>query len=689
MTQPSPYPLTRRQDIVDTLFGARVSDPYRWLEDGDDDAVKSWVLAQNAHTARVLGALPQRQGLLERLEALLRIGEISLPAVRRTSNGTRYFYTRREGEQNQPVLKIRDGAGGGERTLFDPNLQSDKQLVALDWYMPSWEGALVAYGTSEAGSEESTLRVRDVASGRDLPDEISRARYSSVCFLPGGKRFYYSRFPAPGSVPAGEEKYHRRIYEHVLGRDPEQDPLVFAAETMTDFPSCVISPNGRWLVVRVHQGWSKSRVYLADTATKPLKFIELTTNQEHVYDPVVTDDAVWIRSNENAGRYRLDVVDPAKPRREHWKPVVAEHAKDVLADFNIVAKQVVVHYLAAGASRVERFDLAGKPLGPLTLPSLGTSNGASGLTDGDDIFFDFETVTTAPTVFRYRATTSERTEFARVETPFAQNAFVLQQRAAVSRDGTRVPYLLVHRRELDLQRGPHPTLLYGYGGFNVSLQPRFSRTLIAWLEAGGVYVQANLRGGGELGEAWHRAGQLERKQNVFDDFYAIAETLIRDGVTSSATLAAHGRSNGGLLAAAAVTQRPDLFGAVVSSVPLTDMLRFDRFLIAKLWESEYGSPSNPEHFRFLRAYSPYHNVRDGERYPAVLVTTAEGDTRVDPMHARKFAAALQHASGSGLPVLLRTELESGHGQGKPTRLVAEEQADIYAFLLSQLARPAE
>ncbi len=686
MTQPSPYPETRREDVVEEKFGVQVFDPYRWLEKSNDAEVDAWVAAQNSHMRGVIDRISARGALEKRLEELLTIGEVSSPWVRRTTKGMRYFYTQRKGAQNQPVLVVRDGTKGAARVLFDPNQEDEKKLLALDWYTPSWEGDLVAYGTSEGGSEESTLRVLDVNSGKDLPDTISRARYSSVCFLPGQKRFYYSRFPAPSSVPKGEEKYHRRIYEHVLGRNPDADPMVFASKTMTDFPSCTISSNGRWLVVRVHQGWSQSAVYIADTSAKKLDFVEVTSGKKHVYDPLVTNDTLWMRSNEGASRYVVFAVDPKTPGRENWKTVIPEHATDVLSDFNVVAGQLVVHYMAGGATRIDRHELGGRRIDSVALPGVGTSNGSSGLADGDEFFFDFESVGTAPIIFRSHKGSSQPTEFARVKAPFAADAFVAEPSSTKSSDGTTVPYLLVHHRDVDPKQGPHPTLLYGYGGFNVSLQPRFSRTLIAWLEAGGVYVQANLRGGGELGEAWHRAGQLDKKQNVFDDFYAVAQSLIAKEIATRSTLAAHGRSNGGLLAAAATTQRPDLFRAVVSSVPLTDMLRFDRFLIAKLWESEYGSPSNAEHFRWLRAYSPYHNVQSGTAYPAVLLTTAEGDTRVDPMHARKMAAALQHASASGKPVLLRTETEAGHGQGKPTRMIAEEQADIFAFLLWQLGQ---
>lgn len=679
-------PVTRRDDTFVDLFGTRVADPYQWLEHSDDPAVARWVAEQNHHTTTLLSSVPGKALLQARLEQLLTIGEISLPSVRRTGPRSphRYFHTRRAGEQDQPVLYVRDGLDGEDRVLVDPNALSREGTVALDWYVPSVEGGLLAYGLSEGGSEESTLYLMDVTKGERKPDTITRARYSSVCFVPGGKRFFYSRFPAPGSVPAGEERYHRRIYEHVMGRSADADPLVFAAADMTDFPSCTISPDGRWLVIRVHQGWSKSQVLIGDTRAPKIAFREITGDQAHIYDPLVLDDALFVRTNEGAPRYALYRVDPAAPERKNWKQVVPEHATDVLADFNVVAGEIFVSYLSDAVSRLERFSLEGKPIGEVPLSTLGTNVGVSGLHDGDEAFYDFESFASPPVVRRLETKTGATSVFSRVEAPVADDDFVVVRGRARSRDGTTVPYLAVHSKAVTLGSGDAPTLLYGYGGFNVSLQPRFSRTSIAWLERGGVYVQANLRGGGEFGEDWHRAGQLEKKQNVFDDFIAVGEDLVAKKITRPERLAIYGRSNGGLLVAAVITQRPDLFRAAVSSVPLTDMLRYEQFLIARLWASEYGSASNPEQAKWLLAYSPYHRVQQGTAYPAVLLTTAEGDTRVDPMHARKMAAALQHATTSGRPVLLRSETAAGHGQGKPVSKIAEEYAELYGFVGWQL-----
>ncbi len=634
---------------------------------------------------QALDRIAGRPALRKRIEELLGIGEVSLPSVRRRSNGhLRFFYSRRQGHENQPRLLLRDGLEGKDKTLIDPNQMKKDGTLSLDWYSPSRDGALVAYGTSEGGSEESTLAIRDVESGRDLADRITRARYSSVCWMPGGKRFFYSRFPAAGSVPPGEEKYHRTIFEHEIGRDPERDPIVFRADQMVDFPSCVISPNGRWLVVRVHQGWSKSSLWLADTSAPSLHFQRITPDRDHVYDPLPLDDALWIRSNEGASRYAVWVANPAKPDRAHWKRVLAEHPEDVLADVAVVNHQLLVTYTHQVVARLERFDSHGKSLGGVELPTLGNSNGFTGLPDDTQAFFDFESFVTPPTIRRIDLASGKVSVWQKVDANIQTDDFTVTPGKAKSKDGTEIPYLAVHRKNLDLRSGNNPTLLYGYGGFNVGLLPRFSRATYAFLEKNGVYVQANLRGGSEFGEDWHRAGQLEKKQNVFDDFIAVAERLISDKVTSPDLLAIHGRSNGGLLVAAALTQRPDLFRAVVCGVPLTDMLRYQRFQIAQLWIPEYGTADDPKQFRWLYAYSPYHHVKPQTPYPAVLLMTAEGDTRVDPMHARKMAAALQYASSSNRPVLLRSETQAGHGAGKPISKTAEEYADIYAFVLSEL-----
>lgn len=677
---------TRRDKVVDDLFGVKVADPYRWLENNDSPAVEKWIHAENRLTQHTLSRIKARKSIRHQLEKLLAIGEISLPTVKRRKSGKlRLFYTRRAGRQNQPVLYVRDGVDGKDRPLVDPNQMSAQGTVSLDWYYPSRDGSLLAYGTSANGSENSTLRIRNVDTGKDLPDVITRARYASVCWMPDNRRFFYSRFPAKGTVPAGEEKYHRHIYEHLLGRDADKDPVVFGqGREMTEFPTCTISPNGRFLVVRVAEGWSKSELFLADTRAGKLDFQELTQGESHVYDPLILDRKLYIRTNDGAPRYALYEVDPRHPARKNWRAVLHEHPHDVLDSFNVIGGQILVGYLDAAVSRLERFDAKGKSLGEVPLPTLGSSGGFTGVHDGKQAFYSFESFATPPVIRRITLASGKTRVWQRVRAPIKSKDFVVTRHQARSKDGTAIPYLMVSRKNVDLHGGHAPTLLYGYGGFNVSLEPRFSRTAYVLLDHGGVYVQANLRGGGEFGEDWHRAGQLENKQNVFDDFYAVGKDLVSRHVTDRQHLAIYGASNGGLLVAASITQHPRMFRAAVASVPLTDMLRYDRFLIAKLWVPEYGSPEDKKAFKWLYAYSPYHHVVKNTPYPAVLLTTATSDTRVAPMHARKMAAALQYATSSGQPVLLRTETKAGHGAGKPISKVAEEYADLYSFVLWQL-----
>jgi prolyl oligopeptidase len=687
--------LTRREEITEQRFGELVSDPYRWLEDDASAEVKTWVERQNELTERTLAALPARDVLRKRLSELLAIGSISLPAPRRTRQGSlRLFYTRREAGDEQPILYVRDGLRGADRVLFDPNQNSPSDgSTALDWYEPSQDGSLLAYGISQGGSEDSVLYVRDVKSGRDLSDQIDGTRFASICWLPDGAGFFYSRYPAKGTVPAGEERFHRRIYLHRLGQDPQKDSLVFGAELpLTDFPSCTLSPNGRWLVINVGRGWSESALYLADALATPLTFARITPEGNHSYSAVARNDALYVMSDDQgAARYRIFAVDPRKPQRDAWRSVVSEPPEDTIRNFEVVGHDLLLAYLHDGSSRLERFGNDGRSRGAVELPTLGTSDGFVGVADGSEAFFAFESFALAPEIRRLDLHSGKTERWQAVSAPIRSEDYRVDAFWARSKDGTRVPYHAVYRRDLTLGAEPLPTVLYGYGGFNENIVPRFSRSLQALLERGGVYVQAILRGGGEFGESWHRAGQLEHKQNVFDDFISVAEALIARKVTTQGKLAIHGRSNGGLLVAATVTQRPELFRAAVAGVPLTDMVRYPLFLIGKLWVPEYGSPEDEQQFRALLAYSPYHRVRQGVAYPAVLVTTAESDTRVAPLHARKFVAALQAAASEGTarPVLLRTQKVAGHGAGTPVSKLVLELSDVYAFLFSELGLPAE
>ncbi|MRG90853.1 prolyl oligopeptidase family serine peptidase [Polyangium spumosum] len=679
---------TRREDVVETLHGEEIHDPYRWLEDGESAEVKAWQAAQNERTGKALSALPGRAALTRRIESLLRIGHVGSPAVYGAKKGKgRYFSTRQAPSEDQPVLYVRDGVTGADHKLVDPNTLGKDGLVSLDFWAPSWDGKKLAYGISSGGDEQSTLHVMDVETGKDLPETevIPRARYASVAWLPDGKSFYYTRFPQKGDVPDGEEHYHRKVYLHRIGEPWAKDALVFGeGRAMTDSPSVSISPNGRWLVASVHMGWSRVEAYLLDHKAGPkAKFVPLVVPKENaIYDVDVYDDFLLVRTNDGAPTYELYRVDPQKPAREHWKKILPA-TSDVLQTATSIGGQIFATYIVDARSVVRRFSATGEPKGEIPLPTMGTTGGVSGAWDGHEAFVGFTSFAVPGTILRFDLATEKVNTWAEIQPPVDASEFVVTQEKARSKDGTMVPYFLVHKKGV-ARDGKAPAVLTGYGGFNIAQMPAFAGSRYVMLEQGGVLAVANLRGGGEYGEAWHRAGMLGAKQNVFDDLYAVAEKLVADGVTSSERMAVMGGSNGGLLVGAAITQRPELFRAAVCAVPLLDMLRYHKFLIAKLWIPEYGSSEDPAQFEWLRAYSPYHNVKPGAAYPAVLFATAEGDSRVDPLHARKMAALLQAEAGGDKPILLRVEGKAGHGAGKPISKKIEEATDVYSFLFWQL-----
>lgn len=685
--RPSEKTMTRKTDVKENLHGTLVSDPYRWLEDGDSAEVKTWTEQENAQTRKVIDAIPGREAVKAEATDLLQIGYVTAPTVRRTKSGTlRYFHTKREGAQNQPTLYVRDGATGKDRVLIDASALSEDGTSALDWWYPSWDGERLAWGKSESGSEESVLHVRDVASGKDASERIDRTRHASVAWMPDGKSFYYSRYPAPGTVPAGEEKYHSRIFHHVLGQDPKDDRLVFGeGRDKTDVPQVMISPNGRWLVIRVHMGWDKSEVYLRDLSKgEGAPFVEVATKRDALFDPIPRDDRMYVQTNEGAPRYKLYAVDYAKPDRASWKEILPEKA-DVLADVAVLKSEILTTYMHDASTRVERFSLDGASKGAVALPGIGSA-GVTGKWDGTEAFVSFTSYVVPYQVHRLDLSAKDPalTMWDRVGAKFAAEGIEVEQLFATSKDGTRVPMFVISKKGTK-RDGNAPTVLYGYGGFNVNQTPSFSARALATVMRGAVWATAILRGGGEMGEDWHKAGMLERKQNVFDDFYACAKKLFDEKITSPDRLGVMGGSNGGLLVATAVTQHPEMFRVGLSLVPLTDMLRYHRFRIAKLWIPEYGDPENPKHFEFLYAYSPYHHVKDGVRYPSMLFTTAESDSRVDPMHARKMAARMQEAQGDpSRPILLRVETKAGHGAGKPVSKLADELADELSFMLHEL-----
>lgn len=673
------YPPTKRENITDILHGVEVSDPYRWLENADSEEVKQWVEKQNGFSRSILDKLPGREKIRERLSVLLDIGFLGTPVPRKGS----YFYTKREGKQNQPILYVRDGLKGKDRVLVDPNLQAKDGTVALDWWFPSRDGKLLAFGLSKDGSEQSTLYVREVDTGKDLPDVIERTRYASLAWLPENKGFYYTRYPTIGSVAKGEENYHHHVFFHELGTDPKKDPKIFGeGRPAEDMPSVGLSPDGRWLVVTEFQGWAKSEVYFKDLKKENAQWVPLVEKVQAVHEVTPRNDRFFLRTNDKAPRYKILGVDPEKPARADWVEVIPE-GKDVLDGMALIGDTLVAEFMQQASSRLRLFEPTGKPGQDIKLPTLGTLAGLGGEWDGSELFYGFQSATSPQTVYRVDLKNRKGELWQQVQADIDFSAYEVEQVQYPSKDGTSVSLFLAHKKGLE-KNGKNPTLLYGYGGFNISLTPSFSASRFLFLEQGGLIAIPNLRGGGEYGEEWHQAGMLGKKQNVFDDFIAAAEYLIKEKYTAPKHLVIQGGSNGGLLVGATVTQRPDLFRAVVCQVPLLDMVRYHKFLIARLWIPEYGSADDPDHFKWLYAYSPYHRVKDGTVYPAMLLEAAESDSRVDALHARKMAARLQMASSSSQPILLRLETKAGHGAGKPRAKLLDELTDTWSFVFWQL-----
>ena len=668
--------------MVDVLHGIEVPDPYRWLEDGESADTAAWVAAQNARTRAVLDALPQRQPLYERLLSLLQVGMVGSPAVA----GDRVFTLEREGGLDQSVLVVRSAldAGAAARVVVDPHRLAADHAASIDWFSPSPDGRLVAYGVSEAGSEHGTLRIVAVDSGERLPDAIPHVRHPSVAWLPDGSAFAYSRLPDPASVPKGEEGYWETVWWHRVGGAAAADTLVHGPEhglERTALPMAAISPDGRWLVLHVHLMPTRTDVILIDRRTGARTV--LVEGEEASTWCQVVGDRLYAVTTLAAPRGRVVSASLDRPRAEDWETIVPETA--AVVDTAVVAgPSLLVASTEHAVSHLHRYALDGSAGQEVALPELG----AIGALDADPVseraFLTFTSFTRPAGLWRW-APPRPLEPWTRFPSPVDAGTFAVEQVYYPSTDGTPVPMFLVRARGTTPSPAT-PTVLSGYGGFAIAVTPAFGPGLVAFCQAGGVYAMAGIRGGGEYGEDWHRAGMLGRKQQVFDDFHAAADWLVAEGRTSREKLAIRGGSNGGLLVGAAVTQRPDLCRAAVCTVPLLDMVRYHRFLIGALWVPEYGDPEDSEDFARLYAYSPYHRVVEGTAYPAILVVTAESDSRVDPMHARKFTARLQAATSrpEDRPVLLRIETRAGHGAGKPAWKQAEEAADTWAFVLWQL-----
>jgi prolyl oligopeptidase len=680
-------PKAKVAPVEDTVQGHKIVDPYRYLENPDDPDTKLYVEQELSYTRSILDPLPRRDKINARLSQLLQIGTVGAPQM----GGRYYFHTHREGNQNQPVLYVREGVNGGfnekDRVLVDVNKLSSDGTVALDWWFSSEDGKYVAYGTSASGSEESTLRIVETATGKLLPDTIERTRFASLAWVKDSSAFYYTRNPKKGEVPAGEEVYHVKVFYHQLGSDPAKDPLVFGeGRNPQDIPSVTLSEDDRWLLIDVGEGWTKSEMYLLDLQSKnpPL---EITTGKDFLYGVEFFEGKLYITTNEDAPHYRVFVADAANAKRENWKEIIPQ-SDAVLQNASVTGGKLLLQYEHNATSELKLFGLDGKKLSDISLPAIGSVFDASGRYDRNEIFFGFQSYTVPPSIYRVDLADVKSALWAKVDAPSIDpSAYDVEQVWYTSKDGTKIPMFVVNKKGIE-KNGKNPTLLTGYGGFNVSLTPTFSRSMYLWMEHGGIYAVANLRGGAEFGEDWHRAGMLEKKQNVFDDFIAAAEYLIAQKYTDKDHLAIQGGSNGGLLMGAMITQRPDLFRAVVCAVPLLDMLRYQNFQIAKLWIPEYGSAEDAKQFDWLYAYSPYHHVKPGVEYPAILFMTGDTDTRVDPMHAKKMAALMQAEAKNGdsreRPILLRIDIKAGHGQGKPVTKQIEESTDMYSFLFWQL-----
>jgi len=688
------YPPARRQDLAEQIGGRIVSDPYRWLEDADSEETQSWLAAQDALLAGYLAELPDREGLATRITELLGAGYAGAPVWR----GERQFYTRREAGQEHAVLYTATPAGG-ERVLVDPMAIDGAGTTTLDAWQPDRDGRLLAYQLSQGGDEESLLSVMDVATGENVDGPIDRCRYSDVAWLPGGKAFYYSRRLPPEAVPGGEEQYHRRVYLHQVGGATRDDVMIFGQGLdKTNYYSVNVSRDGRWLMIGAAAGTApRNDLWIADLAASPQAAPELRVVQQGVDAQtgahVGRDGRLYLWTDRDAPRGRLAVTDPTEPGYDRWRDLVPQDPEAVLADFAILdgpelsRPVLLVSWTRHAISEVSLHDLAtGERTGTVPLPGLGTIGGLGERPEGGhESWFGYTDYTTPQMVLRFDALDGTTGTWERAPGLVEVPEVSASQVAYPSKDGTIVRMLIVSGQPRADGQRPRPTILYGYGGFGVSMQPAYSASILAWAERGGVYAIAALRGGGDEGEEWHRAGMRDRKQNVFDDFHAAAEKLIADGWTTRERLAISGGSNGGLLVGAAITQRPDLYAAAACSAPLLDMVRYERFGLGQTWNDEYGTADDAEQLGWLLSYSPYHHVRDQTRYPAVLFTVFDRDTRVDPMHARKMCAALQHATSArwpDRPILLRRESDVGHGARAVSRS-ASLAADTLAFLAAQ------
>jgi prolyl oligopeptidase len=684
------YPHTPRDEIVETMFGEPVADPYRWLENDvrEDARVRDWVSAQNEVTQAYLATLPGRAAIQARMKALWDYERYGIPVKRHG----RYFYLRNDGLQNQPALFVQNGLAGEPKLLIDPNGWSKDGATALAEWEPSKDGRRLAYGVQDGGTDWRTLKVLDVETGAVLPDEVNWVKFTGLAWARNGAGFFYSRFPEPAEAAAHQAlNLNHAIYFHAIGTAQTSDRLVYATPDRPKLNHVAeVTDDGRWLLIYSSEGTDdRYEVTLIDLTSPKAERRTLVRGLENNWVLAgAIGDTLYFLTNLDAPRQRvvkMDVRSASRPLME-----IVPEGEATLERATIAGERLVLSYLVDARSELRLATLDGKPAGAIELPGLGYALTGKGEAGDPELFFSYASFATPGSIFRYDSAAAERSLFRAPEVVFDPAAYEVRQLFYASKDGTRVPMFVVHRKGLDLAGGA-PTILYGYGGFNISLTPDFSPARLQWMEMGGVLAVANLRGGGEYGKAWHDGGRLANKQNVFDDFIAAAEHLVATGVTTKDKLAIEGRSNGGLLVGAVVNQRPDLFAAAIPAVGVMDMLRFNRFTAGRYWVDDYGDPAQEADFRALLGYSPYHNIRNGADYPAIMIATADTDDRVVPGHSFKYAAALQAAATGPKPHLIRIETRAGHGLGKPTDKMIEEYADLWAFVArwTGLAAPGE
>lgn len=676
------YPKTKTVDQVDELHGKKIADPYRWLEDLDGADTKNWVEAQNKVTFGYLETIAPRKLIKERLTKLWNYERFGAPF----KEGGRYFISKNDGLQNQSVFYTMETLDAEPQLLLDPNTFSKDGTVALSGMAISEDGKHLAYGVSDAGSDWQTWKVMDIASRKDLPDVIKWVKFSGADWTKDGKGFFYSRYDEPKDGNAlSKVNYYHKLYYHRLGDPQDKDTLVYNRNDQKEWGFAGgVTEDGRYLIVNIWLGTEqKNRVYYKDLAKADAQVTPLLDDFDAEYDFIDNEGPVfWFKTDLNAPRGRVIAVDTTKPQRENWKELIPE-AKETLQGVGVVGEKFFCNYLKDAQTEVRVCGLDGKFIRNVDLPGIGSAGGFGGKRKDKETFYSFTSFSVPGTIYRYDIEKGRSTVFKQPKVDFNPENYDVKQVFYSSKDGTQVPMFIVHRKGIKLD-GNNPTYLYGYGGFNISLTPSFSVSNLVWMEMGGVYAMANLRGGGEYGKAWHDAGRLHNKQNVFDDFIAAAQWLIENKYTRPAKLSIGGGSNGGLLVGACMTQRPELFGAALPAVGVLDMLRFEKFTIGWAWRSDYGTVEKKDDFEYMLTYSPLHNVKKGTKYPATMITTGDHDDRVVPNHSFKFASALQAAHEGDNPVLIRIETRAGHGAGKPTMMIIEEQADRWAFLVKAL-----